>query len=136
MIAIHLVTKEVAIELKNCGFEYPCNFYFYEKDFPFRKEPRFSSNAINFNSTDRISIPTYDQVFMWFEYEHDLFFQPIIDCDSMEQFNIHSYRILSNVGSHGQLANIDSDIPEENTTVYTNRERAVEALLNKLKLWR
>jgi len=70
------VPYELAVKLKELGFNEPCFFAFDNCSTPMRcsdlrtNEQKF--NGVNYNSSSYTSQPTFSQAFRWFREKHDL----------------------------------------------------------------
>lgn len=94
----YFVPYDLALELKELGFDEPCFFAF--DNTPMRcsdlrtVEQRF--NGVNYNSSSYISQPTFSQAFRWFreEYGFEVFLQKEVNLVSGKTY---SYLIENDV---------------------------------------
>jgi hypothetical protein len=108
------VTYELALELKNLGFDEPCLGAFMGKDF---RQFDFSNDLKGYVNDNNLIIgrPTYSQAFRWFREKHNLF----------GQVNIHTYFIYN-------ISNGDFKIVKEYDKLFETYEEAELACLKKL----
>ena len=103
------VTYELALELKNLGFDEPCLGAFMGKDF---RQFDFSNDLKGYVNDNNLIIgrPTYSQAFRWFRENHELF-HSIIYQDDNSGPGVFDYEILNKRGkSQG-----DDEVPEFGT---------------------
>ena len=87
------IPYEIALELKELGFDEPCFGYFKYED-EFYLEGSYKNSEHGFS----ISVPTFSQAFRWFREKYDLhyvivkaksWFYAINGCNTQEGFNTY-----------------------------------------------
>ena len=72
------VPYEIALALKELGFDEPINASWYSNELVLIPQIGFSDSWINFNKNNLfLSAPLYQQAFRWFREEHDLHNVPL-----------------------------------------------------------
>jgi len=131
------VTYELAVKLKELGFNDPCfNLYDFRTKELMYKIPNIGEvgtyKCANHNKTNHISAPLYQQAFRWFREKHGL------DGESCRYNLTHSEAKLLGINktevSHVYIVIINGeDFPELDKMVYyTSKEEAERACLEKL----
>jgi len=105
------VNYELALALKELGFDEPCFGRYWIKDFQLRSPKNY--NADN-EKIDSVSAPLYQQAFRWFREKYDLFGH--IEVESNNSFYWH-------------IRNPEQFISSQKSDTY---EEAEQACINKL----
>jgi hypothetical protein len=111
------IPYELALELKELGFNEPC-FGYYHEDMSISYTGIFGQNTNSFwlPSPNKIfTAPTYSQAFRWFREKHNLF----------GQVNIHTYFIYN-------ISNGDFKMVKKYDKLFETYEEAELACLKKL----
>ena len=120
------VPYELAVKLKELGFDERCLFAFDNCSTPMRCTDLRTSdqkfNGVNYNSSSYTSQPTLSQAFRWFREKYELFHSTNYQDDNSGPGSF-DYEILDKRGKHQQ----DDDSPEFDTY-----EEAELACLTKL----
>jgi hypothetical protein len=121
------VPYELALELKQLGFDEPCLGYYIANTL-------FISNDNVYNSTDIpvIKAPLYSQAFRFFREKYDLDYSLLPESSSGHRlstrtFNIVIYKYHMNMNVQSEIVRIDDKIVR-----YNKREEAELACLKKL----
>ena len=112
------VPYELAIKLKELGFDEPC-FGYYSK-----RELVYGSHANNHMQRFRYSAPTFSQAFRWFRDTHNMFHEIQIDRTTQPKFCY----VVFHYEHYGNYEGIGI----EDWSLYRTYEEAELACLDKL----
>jgi hypothetical protein len=120
--AVEFVPYELALELKQLGFDEPCFGVYATKDGYVRKSA-YDENG---------DAPTYSQAFRFFREKYDLDYSLLPESSSGHRlstrtFNIVIYKYHMNMNVQSEIVRIDGKIVR-----YNKREEAELACLKKL----
>ena len=115
------VPYELALELKQLGFDEPCLGAFMGKDF---RQFDFSNDLKGYVNDNNLIIgrPTYSQAFRWFREKYELFHSTNYQ-DNNSGLGCFDYEILSKRGK----SQVDGECPE-----FSTYEEAELACLQRL----
>jgi hypothetical protein len=124
------VPYELALELKQLGFDEPCLATIDQTDFIHIKGTEYPIRGAMIYDT--IDCPTYSQAFRWFREKYDLDYSLLPESSSGHRlstrtFNIVIYKYHMNMNVQSEIVRIDGKIAR-----YNKREEAELACLRKL----
>jgi hypothetical protein len=127
------VPYELALRMKQLGFDEPCMYYVDEQNnsfiYNFQTHP---DEFIEWCGVTVISTPLYQQAFRWFREKYDLDYSLLPESSSGHRlldrtFNIVIYKYYINMNVQSEIVRIDGKI-----AIYNKREEAELACLRKL----
>ena len=124
-----LVPIEIAIKLKEIGFDTPCSFYYDEK--LLKISPWHDEEFVVTNWNDKlfrycVSVPTWEQVFEWFREKG---FESYIRLESHAHFDEGNYYYFEITKSNLRQLDWQGDFDDYNEA----REALVKALIRTYK---
>lgn len=130
------VSYEMALELKELGFDEPCFTYYYNITGKLRTNISIDiNNDMNYMLNKKLGItlaPTFSQAFRFFSENHGLDYSIIpysefIENNSLKLFNAVIYRYYKNMNVQAEIIRIDGEI-----ATFVNKNQLELMLLQKM----
>ena len=132
------VPYELALELKELGFDEPCFFAFDNCSTPMRcsdlrtNEQQF--NGVNYNSSSYTSQPTYAQAFRWFREKYDIHYSINRECSQHDHKWGYNWSLYNYTGIFDEFLTSHPDAPAGEWVYETYEEAERECLKHLIKL--
>jgi hypothetical protein len=133
------VSYEIALKLKELGFDEPCFTYYYELTSNLRTHLGVDiNNAWTYSGNKKLGFtlaPLYQQVFRWFREKYNISYSIDWMSRSSEFYNgyyVHFRGINDNKINQENFIVLNDELPSKGYKVYKTYEEAELACLKKL----